>query len=157
MNWEAVGAVGEIVGAIAVVATLFYLAAQIRQNSKIVDENSRQLRLSTVDATLEAFARYRALLSQPHIADIYVKGVQGTSELTEAEKLQFGIVLDEYLFSYWSVYRRVGESAYDESDWDAHLNALSQVLRQPGVAEWWAERKRSFPPAFVDSIESTLG
>jgi hypothetical protein len=33
MNWAAIGAVGEIVSAIAVLATLIYLAVQIRQSS----------------------------------------------------------------------------------------------------------------------------
>ena len=32
MNWEALGAIGEIVGAVAVVLTLGYLAVQILQN-----------------------------------------------------------------------------------------------------------------------------
>jgi len=34
MNWQAIGAIGEIVGAVAVVATLLYLARDIRQNSR---------------------------------------------------------------------------------------------------------------------------
>jgi len=34
MNWEAVGAIGEIVGAFGVIVTLGYLAIQIRQNTK---------------------------------------------------------------------------------------------------------------------------
>jgi hypothetical protein len=33
MNWDAIGAIGEIVGAVAVLITLIYLAMQIRQNS----------------------------------------------------------------------------------------------------------------------------
>jgi hypothetical protein len=33
MNWEALGAVGEIVGAVAVVVTIGYLAVQIRRNT----------------------------------------------------------------------------------------------------------------------------
>ena len=33
MNWEAIGAVGEIVGACAVLVTLVYPALQIRQNT----------------------------------------------------------------------------------------------------------------------------
>jgi len=33
MNWDAIGAVGEILGALAVVATLAYLAIQMKQNS----------------------------------------------------------------------------------------------------------------------------
>jgi hypothetical protein len=33
MNWDALGAMGELFGALAVVLTLGYLAVQIRQNS----------------------------------------------------------------------------------------------------------------------------
>ena len=38
MNWEAIGALGEVVGAIAVVLTLAYLAIQVRQNSNALDQ-----------------------------------------------------------------------------------------------------------------------
>jgi hypothetical protein len=33
MNWEAIGAIGEIVGSFAVLITLIYLAQQIKQNT----------------------------------------------------------------------------------------------------------------------------
>jgi hypothetical protein len=33
MNWDAIGATGEIVGALVVFLTLIYLAIQIRQNT----------------------------------------------------------------------------------------------------------------------------
>ena len=36
MNWDAIGAIGEVVGALAVFITLGYLAVQIRQNTKAV-------------------------------------------------------------------------------------------------------------------------
>ena len=45
MNWEAIGAVGEIVGAAAVVVTLIYVALQMRQNTRSIDE-SRELALA---------------------------------------------------------------------------------------------------------------
>lgn len=35
MNWDAIGAIGEIVGAIAVVVSLMYLAIQIRTSSSL--------------------------------------------------------------------------------------------------------------------------
>ncbi|MGD8698635.1 MAG: hypothetical protein PVJ43_05055 [Gemmatimonadales bacterium] len=35
MDWTAVGAVGELLGAVAVVATLLYLARQVRQSNRI--------------------------------------------------------------------------------------------------------------------------
>ena len=49
MNWDAIGAVGELIGAIAVVITLVYLAIQIRQNTKTV-------RASTYQSVAEALA-----------------------------------------------------------------------------------------------------
>ena len=37
MNWEAIGALAELCGAAALVATLVYLAVQIRQNNKLLN------------------------------------------------------------------------------------------------------------------------
>ena len=34
MNWEAISGVGEIIGALAVVVSLLYVAGQIRHNTK---------------------------------------------------------------------------------------------------------------------------
>ncbi len=34
MNWEAIGAIGEILSAITVIASIFYLSIQIRQNTR---------------------------------------------------------------------------------------------------------------------------
>ena len=50
MNWDAIGAVGEVVGAIAVIATLVYLSLQIRQQNK-----SQQLEVK--ESILEGFNR----------------------------------------------------------------------------------------------------
>ena len=42
MNWEAISAVSEIVGAVAVVISLIYVAAQIRQNTKMMRTAAKQ-------------------------------------------------------------------------------------------------------------------
>lgn len=51
MNWEAVGAIGEVIGAIGVIVTLAYLAIQIRQNSAVVRSATRQA-ISTTQAEI---------------------------------------------------------------------------------------------------------
>ena len=63
-----------------------------------------------------------------------------------------GEVIDEYLFSFWSVFRRVEEDAYEDGDWHAHVAHLQDVLRRPGVAKWWSQRKIVFPPKFVEEL-----
>ena len=72
MNWDAISAVGEIVGAVAVVVTLVYLAAQIRQSDpqqkreEIVSVQTGQNRLA---AQMEdpAMARAYAMTADGNI------------------------------------------------------------------------------------------
>ena len=64
MNWEAIGAIGEVLGAVGVVVTLAYLAFQIRQNTQ-------GLRLAARQTLTTQNTDYTKLLLQPDIGDLY--------------------------------------------------------------------------------------
>jgi hypothetical protein len=82
MNWDAVGAVGEVLGATAVIVTLLYLAVQTRQ-TRIAVENGGSV------ATNEAHSRFRlAIMENPELVAILAKANNG-SELTDSELIQF--------------------------------------------------------------------
>lgn len=153
MNWEAIGAIGEAVGAIAVIVTLFYLAVQIHQNNRNVEESIRTLRLNAMGFTVESFSRYRALLSQSNLAAIYLKGISDYASLSDVECIQFGAIMDEYLFSYSSLQHRVLEGTFDKVDWNTHLVGLREFLAKPGTADWWSQHKHRFRPGLVAEIE----
>ena len=44
MNWDAIGAIAELLGAIGVIASLIYLATQIRQSREQMSQNTKALR-----------------------------------------------------------------------------------------------------------------
>ena len=48
MNWEAIGAIGEIVGAAAVIITLIYLASQVRTARKATLDQNRLTRSAAI-------------------------------------------------------------------------------------------------------------
>ena len=50
MNWDAIGAIAELVGAIAVVGTLFYLAIQVRHGKEATEANTQSLELHSYTA-----------------------------------------------------------------------------------------------------------
>ena len=61
MNWDAMGAVAELAGALAVIATLVYLSLQIRQNSEIAKADLYQ-KAQTV------FSSWRNMVAaNPHV------------------------------------------------------------------------------------------
>lgn len=79
MDWSAAGAVGEILGAIAVFLTLLYLAAQIRQGNK----------LAHFEATREVMAQFNAC-NRLIATDSTIRGVllkKGELSLDEGEQL----------------------------------------------------------------------
>jgi hypothetical protein len=41
VNWEAIGAIGELVGGVAVIVTLIYLAIQVRQSKTLLERNEK--------------------------------------------------------------------------------------------------------------------
>jgi len=79
MNWEAIGAVAEAFAAIGVIATLGYLAVQIRQNSKLIKlSNTYQI----LDASRQSFL---ASLAQINVPAVIAKSRSG--ELLSDEEL----------------------------------------------------------------------
>ena len=50
MNWDAIGAIAELLGAVGVIATLAYLAQQIRQNTSTVRSSAAASLAQTNDS-----------------------------------------------------------------------------------------------------------
>ncbi|MEC7418977.1 MAG: hypothetical protein VX659_02865, partial [Pseudomonadota bacterium] len=82
MNWDAAGAIGEIVGALAVVMSLIYLASQIRIQN-------REAKISSVHDITEAFRLAITSFQDEQRAIVYTKALRDFDNLTEAERLQF--------------------------------------------------------------------
>ena len=88
MNWEAIGALGEVLGAVAVIATLLYLAVQTR-HARVAVETASTL------GTIEGHSRFRqALITHPELTDLLAKANSGT-DLTEGEAQRIKILFIE--------------------------------------------------------------
>jgi hypothetical protein len=53
VNWDAIGAIAELLGAVGVIASLVYLATQIRQSREQMSQNTRALRAGTYQQFLD--------------------------------------------------------------------------------------------------------
>ena len=113
MNWDAVGAIGEILGALAVFLTLLYLAAQIRQNSHLA---KTQLNVQGI----ESFSRYRQMVVAN--ADVVAKLRSGET-LTGAEEVIAETMASEMMFNYASLIRTA--AVHDPERIDALLQGAA--------------------------------
>jgi hypothetical protein len=156
LNWDAVGAIGEIVGAAAVLITLIYLTIQMRQNNRQIAENTKVIRLAARGTTQETFSRFRSLIgSSPEVAELYLKGCADYRALSRAERLRFGSLLQEILLA-WNLRYLHFEAGLQEDTWERQNPLLLSAFSQPGVRYWWDRNKHIFDSVFVDAIESLL-
>ncbi len=94
MNWDAIGAIGELVGAVGVIATLGYLAVQIRQNTNAV-------KLGTSHAVAEEFRGMFALAaSNQGVLDSLIVAAREPAELSGAEKAQYYAFNSNWILAY---------------------------------------------------------
>ena len=152
MNWEAIGAIGEILGATAVVATLFFLAIQIRASNALAAAERR-------DRTFEQMSRLRHLLaSNPDLARIWRLGCLGES-LSEDDYLRFNQVAYDHFLLWRSAYHRA-ELAGQETM--VPVNALVRLIRdptRPALEPLWREyvqKNGSSTEAFTKHVERLL-
>jgi len=95
---EILGNVGEFIGAIAVVATLFYLALQVRHSKEATEANTRSLDESRRVALVQAYQQRQseAAISHRWFADSDIPKLaikyrtSGLDSLSEEERLRFG-------------------------------------------------------------------
>ena len=83
MNWEAIGAIGEITGATAVVITLIYLAVQVRQNSQNQHSSTSWAITQTLDALIARIS------SDAELTDIWLRGRRDLDDLNPIEHERF--------------------------------------------------------------------
>jgi len=126
MNWEAISAIGQIVGAIAVLITLIYLAIQMKQNTSAVAT-------STYESMMSGFNDINVVVaSTPKLASIINRGCMNTDELEDIETVQFNFILRCYVNQWWKLYKLYERGSLSRSEWAIFAKEAAQFLEQPG-------------------------
>jgi len=147
MNWDAVGAIGEIIGAAAVVATLGYLAIQMRQANLHAKSQVRQRMIEQTQDEL-----YVAV-NDPSIHELFVR--DETLDPNEQVKL------NAYLVSFmrqreweWFQYE---DGVIDKRAHESYYAVIPLLLGTERTRRWW-ERvgKSGFDKGFVLEVNERL-
>jgi hypothetical protein len=134
MNWEALGAIGEIVGAAAVVVTLGYLAVQIRQNTKSVQA-------ATFQSIAEGLADASYRLMNPPPGD---------------QRTDLFLLFVGTLRRYENLHFQIRRGTLDRSDVEGFFTSLAAVFEVDFFRECWPATRTFFHPAFASYVEEEV-
>ena len=158
MNWEAIGALGEIVGALAVVLTLAYLAIQVRHAKEASADTNRLERSKGVRDMMLASAADSGLrenLTKGLQLSDYYNEIASNLNMSSDEAASFDWAMLYWFWLHWGQYA----STTKESDVEELRNVISGFYRNPGVRVCWEKSPWARPVLekdFVNFVDEIL-
>lgn len=150
MNWEALGAIAELLGAIGVIATLFYLAVQIRQNTK-------SIRAAAFQETMRDIAAVADLaVQQPELTRAYLKGLNDLEELDSEDRHRFGAFMLAFLRRVENLVYQTDQGLLDPDSWEGLREALRRIFARPGTVAWWQQSRHAFNRPLQNFVDREL-
>ncbi|MDH4289945.1 MAG: hypothetical protein OEV65_14490 [Aquincola sp.] len=131
MSLQDLGSIGNLIGAIAVVVSLVYLAIQVRQNTRAV-------RASTERAIFAQNMDFdRMVVSDPELNRIWILGRSKPDQLTEEQARRFRRLMSMYYRHFEDLYFQHQDALVGNRVFDAWRTIGMELSRQPGAVLWW--------------------
>ncbi len=146
MTIEDFGAIGEVVGGVAVIATLIYLALQVKQ-STISTHRSMYAQAATAISDY-----WLALAREPELYKTFTCMLRDPESLSRDELDRGYLVMDAYLSlmeSYYLHNLEYGEELSQER-WG---RMMQRMLSLPGGQKYWSRRRSSFHEQFAEYVD----
>ncbi len=150
MNWEALGAIAELLGAIGVIATLVYLSAQIRHNND-------QLRGAATTAVYEYQRTLTEMLSaDPELYKIALRGNEDLASLDPWEQQRFTIWCIHETGMWEMCHRLLKQGALDQELYNGKEAYWLKLHSSPGRREWWYTHSVMLSSDFYADVSAQL-
>lgn len=151
MDWDALGAIGEIIGAIAVVGSLIFLGLQIRSQN-------RESRFAALHEISDSFRDSISQSVDPAIAEIMVRASEDYPSITDSEKLVVTGMVQRVMRVWEESFLQHKEGRLPDGIWDVMVSQYAALMDSPTMVRVWEARKAYYDPGFtnfVDSLQAT--
>jgi hypothetical protein len=130
--------VAEIVGGVAIIASLIFVGLQVKENTRVVimtsdraiDQQNVALNISVVESS--------------DFADILVRGESDRSSLNPAERARF----DNYCFARLGAYENVvgnfSEGLITDEEYEVWANHFEERFDKPGYKQFWVDHRNGY-------------
>ena len=159
MHWEAIGAIAEMIGGIAVLATLIYLALQVRQNSALLEQNTRASRQAILrNQTDRYIANCHFIAGDSGICGIYQRAMKDPSSVTREEWWRFGTYMYGMFKDYEEMFLFASQDQESAHRWADSQKHIIFYLNPAGGRKWWESDARNLlSPTFRAFVDDLLG
>lgn len=158
MNWTAISATADLVSAIAVIVSLIYLAYQIRQNTRAMEQGDKTAKAASFNISTTGYRENRKIIIEnPELAALYLKGSNTPETLDNVERYRYRMLMSNFLDSQLDMYGQTKLTGYSPETWDIQgRRVLRRVVGTKGGLWFWSEFRKDYPPNFVAEVDSAI-
>jgi hypothetical protein len=158
MNWEAVGAIGEIVGAIGVIVTLGYLGFQIRQNTAQLEQSERTAIAAAVSASATNYRENRRhIYTSRDVAAVVMKGMADFDSLDDVDQYRFRLIIQNTMDALWDLYSQTVITAFSPETWETQgVGLVKRVFTTGGGRQFWMNFRDEYSNEFRTEVDRIL-
>ncbi len=148
VNWDMIGALAELFGAIGVFASLFYLAVQLKFNAA-------ETRDATIQSIMELAINFRTQSFHGELAEIRMKA-NSDEALTPLESVKLEGYLSALLELTELVFVQHRKGKLDPEYFDAWELRTKAVMSVPRIQQFWSKTKTGYRRSFVEYIDKLM-
>ena len=146
MNWEAINAIAQLVSSVGVVASLCYLAVQVRYNTRVT-------RLAAQDAATTALREVtRPFAENVEVGLLWRRGLEDLDALSPDEKARFFHVAFQFLKAMETIHFHYIYGVMEEQIWRGWRELYRHYLHSAGLQFYWNRRRNLFSERFQEFI-----
>jgi hypothetical protein len=149
MSLSDLASIGSFVSGVAVLASLIYLALQVRQNTHAHRVTAHQDRLT--------FLRdFLGRIADPSVAAVYLRGLSADGALTEVEFTRYRALMHSWFLGMAEIVWLHERGVLDEDRFAGSMEALRGYLSFPGCRAVWPIIKPVMPVTFQGLVEKII-
>jgi hypothetical protein len=157
MSIQEWAAIAEIVGAVAVVASLVYLAVQIRQNTHGLTMNLKSTELAAFERNVDAGNRIREIfILNPDVSELFARGKSSYTDLDSSDRIRFDMLLSNVFSAFQGAYIRQLTYSNDPENFAGSERLLDSYIRCSGVRDWLSSNNPDWRPQFAALVQQRM-
>jgi len=143
VSWDAIAAVGELLGAAGVIASLLYLASHLRQNTEAVKASAAADAASSMRDVVDP------VLVSPEASGLIARGFDDPGALEPSERAWAINMVFNLLRAWETLHFQFLQGHADRETFESYERLYLHYFHSPLVSEYWAMRESLFTPRFV--------
>ena len=150
MTITELGAIGELVGGVAVIGSLIFVGMQIRSTAKSVQVSS------TLDVMQTWADANNDLCRDSNLSEIYQSAISAEHPILEELDGRLGFFLRSLIHRLEAEHYLYVSGLVPPEVWKNHCGYFHNVIRTPTGGAWWEREKTEtiFTTAFIRELES---